>query len=129
MTVFDKNTMDQIVSAAIVNALGDQAVPLLTALVDKVTSEKVSENGQRDGYGQKTQTMLEYIAKEQLRNLVAKQVRAWMEENTEQFSAIIRQRLDEGGLADAIVAALKRQMESDYRVAFNVSFTLPKSDD
>lgn len=125
--MFDKEGMNQIVSAAVVAALEDKAIPLLAQLVEGILTVKVDEYGKTDGYGRKDQTYLEYMTKRQLGFTIERTISEWITTQTETLTAQITAQLSvDGGIARVLVDRITERASSGK---FAVSVKLTEEND
>jgi hypothetical protein len=111
--MFDKDGMNQIVSAAVVSAMEEQAPKLLGELVEKVLGQEVNEHGGKpDSWSHQRMTLLEYTARNELRRIVQDTVREWVKGKEDGLRATIQTKLADGGIADAFVNAIIRDIET-----------------
>lgn len=118
--MFNKEGMNQIVSAAVIAALGDQAVPMLESMVKKSIETKVDSNG-REGYG--NMTLLEFFAKRHLDSVIDQAVGEWIKNNTKKIQQQINDKLVEGAIGRGVIDLLETQISQGY---LRVNLTLEK---
>lgn len=127
--MFDKEGMDKIVSAAVIDALSARGPELLTELVNRSLEKKVDRiTGRPPQYGTGDVTLLEYLAGEQINYAVEAAVREYMNNRQDALREAVKAKMEEGGIADAFVDSIIRQIATDYHIQFRVNMTLPERD-
>lgn len=125
--MFDKDTINTIVQAAVVQALGGEEAgsKLLKEVVDRLVSTKVHSNGggHGDRYGGSPSTpLLQFLVDREVRNVLEKAVIQFVENNSAEIGENVKLALvaDEG-IAKSISDLLSNQLRYGS-LSVNVSF-------
>lgn len=109
--MFDKEAMNQVVSAAVIAALEDQAKPILSEIVDKLLAKKVDKTtGREDGYGTKI-TWLEYLVSDHLNFIVRQSIIEWLKDQQQSITSAVHSKLTSEKMAEAIVARIEKSID------------------
>lgn len=125
--MFDKEGMEKVISAAVLNALEDKAAPLLAEMVDRMLKLEVDmDTGGKPSYSAKDKgTYLEFAAQSQMRILIGQTIGEWIKGNSAEIKRQVTAKLDAGKVAQAYVDALVRQVEG---YGFHVNLSVKRDD-
>lgn len=123
--MFDKESMEKIVSAAVLSALEDKAAPLLAELIDRMLKLEVDmETGSKPSYSSKGKgSYLEFVAQQQVRLIVGQTVGDWIKDKSDEIKKQVVDKLESGSVAQAYVDALTKQVDN---YGFRVDLTLDR---
>jgi hypothetical protein len=120
--MFDAESMKQVISGAVLNALSEQGPALLKELVDRSLAREVNQYGSKPEYNDKKMTLLEFMSSREIDKIIQEAVRGWFETQREDIKATVTAKIVEGGIAEKLVDALQKTIDNyGFKVEVSVN--------
>lgn len=125
-----KSSVEEIVKASIIQALGDPGVIVKSAL-DKTINQKVGNDG-NPSTSWSAKPYLNWLAEKVIEKTIRDQLVKYVEDHSEEFKAEILRQISSKKFkqetAGAFIQAILQSAEYTWKMPVSVSFELPKED-